>query len=99
MLSKVHRLNTLVVSSLDSLAFNKGLVFCIRQFCFPDSLLAFRSINDFINDDLSSFYLDLLKDRLYTEAGNGLKRRSAQTVLYQVRLWQSTRSSANHIAA
>lgn len=36
--------------------------------------------------DLSSFYLDIIKDRLYVEEQNGLKRRSAQTVLWQVLL-------------
>ncbi|QGY41225.1 isoleucine--tRNA ligase [Pseudodesulfovibrio cashew] len=36
--------------------------------------------------DLSAFYLDIIKDRLYVEEENGLKRRSAQTVLWQVLL-------------
>ena len=36
--------------------------------------------------DLSAFYLDIIKDRLYVEEQNGLKRRSAQTVLWQVLL-------------
>ena len=34
--------------------------------------------------ELSSFYLDILKDRLYCEERNGLKRRSAQTALYLI---------------
>ena len=34
--------------------------------------------------DLSSFYLDVLKDRLYCEAPDGPRRRSAQTVLYRI---------------
>ncbi len=34
--------------------------------------------------DLSSFYLDALKDRLYTEAAASAKRRCAQTVLYAI---------------
>lgn len=36
--------------------------------------------------DLSAFYLDIIKDRLYVEEQNGLKRRSAQTVLWQILL-------------
>ncbi|WP_285904972.1 isoleucine--tRNA ligase [Pseudodesulfovibrio pelocollis] len=36
--------------------------------------------------DLSSFYLDIIKDRLYVEEQGGLKRRSAQTVLWQTLL-------------
>ncbi len=34
--------------------------------------------------DLSAFYLDIIKDRLYVEEQNGIKRRSAQTVLWQI---------------
>jgi len=34
--------------------------------------------------DLSSFYLDVLKDRLYCEEAGGARRRSAQTVLYRI---------------
>ena len=36
--------------------------------------------------DLSAFYLDIVKDRLYVEKQNGLKRRSAQAVLWQTLL-------------
>ncbi len=41
-------------------------------------------INDFCVVDLSSFYLDIIKDRLYCEAPNSLKRRSAQTALFLI---------------
>ena len=34
--------------------------------------------------DLSSFYLDVLKDRLYCDAADGPRRRSAQTVLHRI---------------
>ena len=43
-----------------------------------------HAINDFCVVELSSFYLDIIKDRLYCEAPNGLKRRSAQTALYLI---------------
>ena len=43
-----------------------------------------HAINDFCVVELSSFYLDILKDRLYCESRNGLKRRSAQTALYLI---------------
>ena len=36
----------------------------------------------FANTDLSSFYLDIAKDRLYISGKNDLRRRSCQTVLY-----------------
>jgi isoleucyl-tRNA synthetase len=44
----------------------------------------YKSIYIFCNEDLSSFYLDILKDRLYTSAFHSSARRSAQTALYQI---------------
>jgi len=38
----------------------------------------------FCSEDLGAFYLDVLKDRLYTTAPKSLARRSAQTALYQL---------------
>ncbi len=43
-----------------------------------------HAINDFCVVELSSFYLDIIKDRLYCEEKNGLARRSAQTALYLI---------------
>ena len=43
-----------------------------------------HAINDFCVVDLSSFYLDIIKDRLYCEEKDGLKRRSAQTALFLI---------------
>jgi isoleucyl-tRNA synthetase len=45
---------------------------------------AFKAVYLFCNEDLSSIYLDILKDRLYTSSAQALKRRSAQTVLYHI---------------
>ena len=44
----------------------------------------YQAVNDFAIVDLSSFYLDVLKDRMYTFAPTSLPRRSAQTVLWQI---------------
>ncbi len=41
-----------------------------------------HAINDFCVIELSSFYLDIIKDRLYCEAKDGLRRRSAQSALF-----------------
>ncbi|MEF3279701.1 MAG: isoleucine--tRNA ligase [Elusimicrobiota bacterium] len=46
--------------------------------------LAIRNISDFCITDLSSFYLDVLKDRLYTMSLLSFERRSAQTAMYQI---------------
>lgn len=38
----------------------------------------------YCSEDLGAFYLDILKDRLYTTAAGSLARRSAQTALWQI---------------
>ena len=38
----------------------------------------------YCSEDLGAFYLDILKDRLYTSAPKSLARRSAQTALWQI---------------
>jgi len=43
-----------------------------------------HAINDFCVVELSSFYLDIIKDRLYCEEKDGLRRRSAQSALYLI---------------
>ncbi|HCC69107.1 MAG TPA: isoleucine--tRNA ligase [Nitrospiraceae bacterium] len=44
----------------------------------------FHSIYNFCVIDMSSFYLDILKDRLYTFKANSQERRASQWVLYKV---------------
>jgi len=44
----------------------------------------YHAVNEFAIVDLSSFYLDVLKDRMYTFAPTSQARRSAQTVLWQI---------------
>jgi isoleucyl-tRNA synthetase len=41
-------------------------------------------IQNFCSEDLGAFYLDILKDRLYTTAPNSHARRSAQTALFHI---------------
>ncbi len=43
-----------------------------------------HAVNDFCVVELSSFYLDIIKDRLYCEEKDGLTRRSAQTALWLI---------------
>jgi isoleucyl-tRNA synthetase len=43
-----------------------------------------RTVNQFMNRDLSAFYLDMAKDLLYVERKNNPKRRALQTVLYEI---------------
>ncbi len=44
----------------------------------------YKGIYAFCNEDLSSFYLDILKDRLYTSPTQAPERRAAQTVLFHI---------------
>ncbi len=46
--------------------------------------LVYHALNSFVTVTLSSFYLDVLKDRLYTSPRLSLARRSAQTVLFRM---------------
>ncbi|MFY7952074.1 MAG: class I tRNA ligase family protein, partial [Armatimonadaceae bacterium] len=45
---------------------------------------ATQAILNFCNVELSSFYLDVLKDRLYTELPESPRRRSSQTAFYEI---------------
>lgn len=44
----------------------------------------YQLIHHFCTVFLSQFYFDICKDRLYTEAPNALRRRSSQTVMYEI---------------
>ncbi len=44
----------------------------------------YHSLNQFCTVEMSAFYLDVLKDRLYTTPPNSPERRSAQTALYGI---------------
>ncbi len=44
----------------------------------------FHAVNEFANSELSAFYLDVLKDRLYTLAPKDTRRLSAQTAVWKI---------------
>jgi isoleucyl-tRNA synthetase len=44
----------------------------------------FHALNEFCNSELSAFYLDVLKDRLYTLAPKDTRRLSAQTTVWKI---------------
>ncbi|MHB0999733.1 MAG: isoleucine--tRNA ligase [Armatimonadota bacterium] len=44
----------------------------------------FHALNNFCAVDMSSFYLDVIKDRLYVSAASSQQRRSGQTALYEI---------------
>jgi len=46
----------------------------------------YQLVHNFCVVDMSSFYLDILKDRLYVYRADSLERRSAQTALFEITL-------------
>jgi isoleucyl-tRNA synthetase len=46
--------------------------------------LVYHSLHNFCVLDLSAFYLDIIKDRLYTSPSQSLARRSAQTAMNEI---------------
>ena len=44
----------------------------------------YHAVNGFCTVEMSAFYLDILKDRVYTSRKDSRERRSAQTVMYRI---------------
>ena len=65
---------------------NKLIQDCSKSFDSYDFHTAYQAINTFCVTDMSNFYLDIIKDRLYTSKKNSIERRSAQTVMYEILL-------------
>lgn len=55
---------------------------CTESYDKYDFHEAYQAINVFCVTDMSSFYLDIIKDRLYTAKANSKERRAAQTTMY-----------------
>lgn len=62
-----------------TMRFYQEVITCYEEFSFYKVC---QKIFNFCNLDLSSFYLDILKDRLYTFSRRSRARQSAQFVLY-----------------
>ncbi len=67
----LHKLNTFILNVTDA----------FETFEF---YRYFQYLQNFAAVDLSAFYLDIVKDRLYTSGKKSLSRRACQTVLYEV---------------
>ncbi|MDR1364262.1 MAG: isoleucine--tRNA ligase [Oscillospiraceae bacterium] len=81
-----------LVSFDDLLSIDKWILLELKkliQKCFEsyenfEFYAVFHAVQSFCILNLSNFYLDILKDRLYTENSNDKKRRSAQTAMWYV---------------
>ena len=56
----------------------------LRAYDRYDFQTIFHTVNQFLTVDLSAFYVDVSKDRLYTLGARSEERRSAQTALYRM---------------
>jgi isoleucyl-tRNA synthetase len=57
---------------------------CLRGYEDYQFHQAYSALYNFCTVDMSAFYLDILKDRLYTHGTHSLSRRSAQTALWHI---------------
>jgi len=62
-------------------ALQNDVVTAFRNYEFHD---IYQKVHNFCVVELGGFYLDILKDRLYTTGAGSLPRRSAQTAMYHV---------------
>jgi len=61
---------------------NKLIDDCTKAYDEYDFNKAYQTINTFCVVDMSNFYLDIIKDRLYTAKYDSKLRKSAQTAMY-----------------
>lgn len=57
---------------------------CLKGYQDYSFHLVYGALYNFCTVDMSAFYLDILKDRLYTSATHSIERRSAQTALWDI---------------
>lgn len=67
-MAQLSKLEEVVVSAYDKFEFHN----------------IFHSIHNFCVVDMSNFYLDVLKDRLYCEKADSVSRRAAQTAMFDI---------------
>ena len=63
---------------------NRLIADCTKAYDEYDFNKAYQAINAFCVVDMSNFYLDIIKDRLYTSKFASSERKSAQTAMYLI---------------
>lgn len=66
------------------LRLNKLIKDCTNAYDNYEFNKAYQAINTFCVVDMSNFYLDIIKDRLYTAKPQSQERKSAQTAMYEI---------------
>ncbi|WP_028325271.1 isoleucine--tRNA ligase [Desulfatirhabdium butyrativorans] len=82
-----HRVGWDKISGIDRYALLRlqGLIAKTRQaYEGYDFHIVHHALYQFCTVDLSAFYLDVLKDRLYTSLADSTERRTAQTVMFDI---------------
>ncbi|MBR5881467.1 MAG: class I tRNA ligase family protein, partial [Clostridia bacterium] len=64
--------------------FNKLVKECREAYDGYEFHIAYHALNNFCTIDLSKLYVDITKDRVYTERADSAARRSAQTAMYTI---------------
>ena len=76
---KLYELDQLILYRLDGLIDK-----CNKAYENFDFHIIFHNLHNFCVVDLSNFYLDIIKDRLYCENIDSFGRRAAQTAMYKI---------------
>ena len=63
---------------------NKLIKDCTNNYDKYDFHIVYHDINQFCVTDMSNFYLDIIKDRLYSSKKDSIERRAAQTTMYEI---------------
>lgn len=74
-----HELDKWALAKMNSLAKEANEAY--EKFDFH---MVYHAVRNFCTIDMSNFYLDILKDRLYVEKADAVSRRAAQTVIYRI---------------
>ncbi|MCS5565186.1 MAG: isoleucine--tRNA ligase [Methylococcales bacterium] len=84
---ELHRVPPKQMIALDRWAVDRACCLQKEVISAYDSyhfLDVYQKVHNFCAVDLGGFYLDIIKDRQYTTAGNSLARRSAQTAMFHI---------------
>ena len=77
--SELHEIDRWILSRYNQLVKNVNDAYNRYEFHY-----IYHDINNFCTVDLSKLYIDITKDRVYTERADSPERRSAQTAMYIV---------------
>lgn len=81
---KLRKIDQWILYQMESMRGNVETAYGTEQKPLFEFHRAYKGIYDFCNLELSMYYLDMVKGRLYTARFDSLQRRAAQTAIYEV---------------